>query len=895
MPARPRGVSTPAVAMATVIVALVALLQPVSPTAPTAPALPGASSPAQGSETWPAGLAEAASSAMAADAYAIVPQGGDWRATNAHQALEATFSASGLSVTSSDDTWSFGLSTTGLGRGEALAPVAPAEVVADGGRIDYRRGGLTEWYVNDAGGIEQGFTLSAPPSATGEGPVVVEMGLSGNVVPRLSDDARGLVLADAAGAEVARFDGLVAFDATGADLGAHMELVDGALRLVVDDAGAAYPPTIDPTINTQQAKLTASDAASNDHFGGSVAISGDTAVVGARLDEAPGTASNTDSGSAYVFVRSGDTWSQQAKLTASDAAFQDYFGWSVAVSGDTIVVGASQDDDAGTQSGSAYVFVRSGTTWSQQAKLTASDAAAADLFGFSVAISGDTIVVGAYRDDDAVGESGSAYVFVRSGTTWSQQAKLTATDPGFTDFLGWSVAISGDTIVVGARLDDAAAQNSGSAYVFVRSGATWSQQAKLTPSDAALNDEFGYSVAVSGDTAVVGTPFDDDAGNESGSAYVFVRSGTTWSQQAKLTAADAAANDRFGFSVAVSGDTVVVGAYGDDDAGTDSGSAYVFVRSGTTWSQRAKLTASDATVADQFGISVAVSGDTAVAGARGDESAYVFVPGPSSILSVVRNGTGTGTVTSDPAGIDCGADCEEDFAEGTTVTLTATPAPGSTFTGFGGCDSVTDNRCTVTVDAANTVTATFTQQATTTTSSTSTTSTTLPPTTTTSSTSTTSTTLPPTTTTSSTSTTSTTLPPTTTTSSTSTTSTTLAPGGTDFFDETALSNGTVARLTGSFTCEVGRRFKIEVTLTQGDVVGRRIGTGRCTGEPVDFRMRVRGSGFVTGTAQIEGRIQVGTPGVRTIDATFAVDEAVFIQVPSGFAGTVVNALLATGL
>lgn len=159
-------------------------------------------------------------------------------------------------------------------------------------------------------------------------------------------------------------------------------------------------------------------------------------------------------------------------------------------------------------------------------------------------------------------------------------------------------------------------------------------------------------------------------------------------------------------------------------------------------------------------------------------------------------------------------------------------------------------------------------------------------TTTTSSTPTTSTTLPTTTSTTS-------VLPTTTTSSTSTTSTTLAPGGTDFFDETALSNGAVARLTGSLTCEVGRRFRIEVTLTQGDVVGQRVRTGRCTGEPVDFRMMVRGGGFVTGTAQIEGRIQVGTPGVRTIDATFAVDEAVFIRVPSGFAGAVVNALLAT--
>ncbi len=260
------------------------------------------------------------------------------------------------------------------------------------------------------------------------------------------------------------------------------------------------------------------------------------------------------------------------------------------------------DDDAGSESGSAYVFVRSGTTWSQQAKLTAFDAAAIDQFGYSVAISGDTAIVGAYGDDDAGSASGSAYVFVRSGTTWSQQAKLTALDAAASDQFGYSVAISGDTAIVGAYLDDDAGSASGSAYVFVRSGTTWSQQAKLTASDGAASDLFGYSVAISGDTAIVGAYGDDDAGSDSGSAYVFVRSGTTWSQQAKLTALDAAAVDCFGYSVAISGDTAIVGAYLDDDAGSASGSAYVFVRSGTTWSQQAKLTASDGAASDQFGI-----------------------------------------------------------------------------------------------------------------------------------------------------------------------------------------------------------------------------------------------------------------------------------------------------
>jgi len=301
-------------------------------------------------------------------------------------------------------------------------------------------------------------------------------------------------------------------------------------------------------------------------------------VVGAYLDNdacIPVT-SFCDSGSAYVFTRSGTTWTEEQKLTASDATTTDRFGFSVAISGDTTVVGASQDDDAGSASGSAYVFTRSGTTWSEQAKLIASDADVGDLFGTSVAVSGGTTVVGAFANDDAGATSGSAYVFTRSGTTWSEQAKLTASDARVDAQFGSSIAVEGDTVVVGAVRDDDGGRHSGSAYVFTRSGATWSQQAKLTASEPAIRDFFGNSVSVSGDTVVVGSNLDDDAGRDSGSAYVFTRSGTTWSEQAKLAASDATARDQFGNSVSVSGGTVVVGARSDDDAGSSSGSAYVF-------------------------------------------------------------------------------------------------------------------------------------------------------------------------------------------------------------------------------------------------------------------------------------------------------------------------------
>ena len=386
------------------------------------------------------------------------------------------------------------------------------------------------------------------------------------------------------------------------------------------------------TINEAQ-KLIASDGAAGDQFGRSVSVSGDTAVVGAY-------AKDSSRGAAYVFTRTGDTWSYQAKLIAEDGVANDLFGFSVSVSGDTAIISAHSDDDNGNSSGSAYVFTRSGSVWSQQAKLIAGDAAANDLFGVSVSVSGDTAVIGASLNDDNGNASGSAYVFTRSGGVWSQQAKLLAADGAANDQFGRSVSVSGDTAVVGAYLDDNTTiiTDSGSAYVFTRSGGVWSQQAKLLADDPAKTDWFGISVSVSGDTVVVGANNDDDPvhGDDSGSAFVFTRSGGVWSPQAKLVAADGAAGDQFGRSVSVSGDTAVVGAYGDDGAiggSTNIGSAYVFNRVGSLWQEQAKLNASDRSAGDSFGISVSVSGNTTFVGANNDDasatisnsgSAYVF-------------------------------------------------------------------------------------------------------------------------------------------------------------------------------------------------------------------------------------------------------------------------------
>ncbi|MCH7638299.1 MAG: hypothetical protein IH855_02385 [Bacteroidetes bacterium] len=376
-------------------------------------------------------------------------------------------------------------------------------------------------------------------------------------------------------------------------------------------------------------KLTASDGAAEDIFGFSVSLSGDRALVGAIGDDDLGSAS----GSAYVFERQGDgSWLEVDKLTASDGAAIDAFGNSVSLSGDRALVGARGDDDLGNRSGSAYVFERQGDgSWLEVFKLTASDGAAEDLFG-SVSLSGDHALVGAQWDDDLGTDSGSAYVFERQGDgSWLEVDKLTASDGAAFDRFGSSVSLSeGTRALVGARDDDDPAE-SGSAYVFERQGdGSWLEVDKLTASDGAADDVFGISVSLSGDHALVGANGDDDLGSASGSAYVFERQEDgSWLEVDKLTASDGAAFDAFGFSVSLSGDRALVGALGDDNF---SGSAYVFAQQGDgSWLEVDKLTASDGAAFDRFGSSVSLSGDHALVGATEDDdlglssgSAYVF-------------------------------------------------------------------------------------------------------------------------------------------------------------------------------------------------------------------------------------------------------------------------------
>jgi len=338
--------------------------------------------------------------------------------------------------------------------------------------------------------------------------------------------------------------------------------------------------------DTTQPKLYANDAAATDAFGISVSLYDNTALIGAHLDDDNGF---TSSGSVYVFTRSGvdGTFTQQAKLHATDAAASDAFGASVSLYGDTALIGAPWVDYNGrSNSGSAYVFTRSGAdgAFTQQAKIHATDAANHDNFG-TVSLYGDTALIAAHGDDDNVLASGSVYVFARSGAdgTFIQQAKLHASDAAEYDLFGASVSLYGDTALIGAHwVKNNAFTHSGAVYVFTRSGVdgTFTQQAKLHANDAAAEDYFGISVSLYGDTALIGARKDEDNGlTLSGSVYVFTRSGVdgTFTQQSKLFASDSAAGDQFGFSVSLYGDTALIGANNDDDNSlSDSGSVYVF-------------------------------------------------------------------------------------------------------------------------------------------------------------------------------------------------------------------------------------------------------------------------------------------------------------------------------
>jgi hypothetical protein len=363
-----------------------------------------------------------------------------------------------------------------------------------------------------------------------------------------------------------------------------------------------------------EAKLTASDAASDDLFGqlyGCKVIDGDTAIIGAPFDD---NAGGTDAGSAYVFTRTDGVWTERQKLTASDASPGDQFGWVVVISGDIAFVGSPGDDhSASTDAGSVYVFVRSGETWVEHEKLIASDPAADATFGDPLSIDGDTLVVGALEAD-------KVYVFNRSGDVWIQHQILTASDGEQGDWFGRS-AILGDVLLVGACMGNTGSTETGAAYVFTRSGGVWTEQQKLNASDWGLGDCFGGGVAVLPDTLIVTAAFADHSNlTNPGAGYVFMRSGDTWTEVQKLTASEPGAGDLFGFWVAAEGETAVIGAAEADHPGVpNAGAAHIFHRTADDWFEHEELRAPDPGEGDYFGAGVALSGDTVMVSALFDD------------------------------------------------------------------------------------------------------------------------------------------------------------------------------------------------------------------------------------------------------------------------------------
>ena len=592
--------------------------------------------------------------------------GYDFYALHPKQNLTTRFGSEGVQIVSSDRTytekdsknpttaWQAQVRLLSFAGEQVFQNPVPKKSDQSSSLIEYlHRPDLIEWYNNGVDGMEHGYTIKTRPSNLGEGEeILLDIALDGLQV-KTQDDQTLIFVHDER--EVLEYSKLIVLDAKGKTLPARMKTSENGFSIAYNDTHATYPVTVDPLFINLEAKLNRLPQAYGDRFGNSVAISGETAVIGVPNDDDAGV----NSGSTYLFAKNGNNWEFQSKLTANDGSANDSFGNSVAISNNSVVIGAPFDSDVVFNSGSAYVFINNGGAWTQQAKLTANDAGATDIFGLSVAISNDTVVVGAPQNSDAGVSSGSAYVFVRNDNAWSQQAKLIAVDAATEDQFGSSVSISSDSIVVGSLYDDHAGTNSGSAYVYVRTGSSWSQQAKLIGGDVAADSRFGRSLSILHDTIVVGASLDDDGGTNSGSAYVFVRNGISWSEQAKLTANDAAADDAFGISVSISNDTIIVGGSLTDDDGTNSGSAYLFERIGGVWSEALKITADDAEAEDRFGASVAISGDTIIIGAAYDDYDGVTNSGSSYLFE--RDGESWVQEAKLTAGVIAGDSESEDW------------------------------------------------------------------------------------------------------------------------------------------------------------------------------------------------------------------------------------------
>lgn len=560
----------------------------------------------------------------ASDYYAR-PVSGGYETGSSWQGMSVRFSTAGVEVRSGDARW--GMTLRGYGHGDALHNVRVVAPQASKNRVEYRRGSVTEWYLNGPAGLEQGFTIERRPQGN-TSRLTIALELSGELTATADDGGAGLELADDSGREQMRYTGLTAYDAGGKELRTSLELQGRKLRLRVNDAGARYPIVVDPIV--QLAKLTASDGGPQNAFGVSVSVSGNVVVAGTVVN------------AAYVFVKPASGWqnmTQTAKLTPSDGVEGDMFGRFVAISGNVIVVGAPQATVNGNVfQGAAYVFVRPTGGWrdtTETAKLVASDGAAGDALG-EVAVSGRTVIVGApLAAVNGTFNQGAAYVFeppMGEGSSDSrviltETAKLTASDslPGGSGALfGSDVAINGNTVAVGALEGNGGL---GEAYVFVKPASGWAdgtQTAALKSSD--LGGLLGASIATNGTTngttVVAGAPLAGSPGSVQGAVYVFVEPISGWANMTETAQLQTSTLlGPLGNSVAIdaTGHNVLAGSpqgYGNRD---DSGQVCVFVEPPSGWQTTSKanlrLFSSDGHAGDYFGFSISLSGRSLVVGA----------------------------------------------------------------------------------------------------------------------------------------------------------------------------------------------------------------------------------------------------------------------------------------
>ncbi len=594
------------------------------------------------------------------------------------------------------------LGLAAIGRAGAMRTAGSSAPAIAGPEVRIARGGgVVEWWRSLPSGLEQGVTIAERPA--GRGPLRLEMAVVG-AQPELIDDDEIALRRD--GAIVSRYAHVVALDAGGQRVPARLAVHGARIRIDVDDGSARYPLVVDPLLTvTEEATLAAPAPAAGDFFGRAVALASDgtRAIIGMPNEDS----AVSNSGSAYVLVRSGTTWTHEATLLPPSPFSQGIFGSAVAMTADgsRVIVGAPQDDTRGSHAGSAVVFVRAGTVWSLEAALFASDAAADDELGRAVSIDagGTRAIVGVPKDDPSALGAGSARVFARSGTTWTEEAALVAPSPTSGDALGGAVAISADgaRAVVGAEAyDDPVGTDTGSAYVFVRSGATWSLEATLLASDRAATDRLGCAVSLdsTGTRALIGAWGRDIAGVFNvGIARVFVRSGSSWTEEATLLATDGVEGDRFGTSVALSGDGLraLVGA---PFVATGRGRAYVFDLVSATWAEAARVDASVGVVGDHFGTAVSLTSDgsRALVGADGANLGALGDVGEARVFSIEAASSDGEPCTSAGEcvsgfcsdGLCCAADCGDDAgdcracsvaaggaADGSCTPLTAAIAP----------------------------------------------------------------------------------------------------------------------------------------------------------------------------------------------------------------------------